>query len=33
MQTGENLALRRLVREGEPVPLPLYRAMRYMERS
>ena len=34
MQTGENRALTWLARErpGEPVPLALYRAMRWLER-
>ena len=32
MQTGENRALRWFVREGEPLPLPLYRLARRVER-
>jgi hypothetical protein len=31
MQTGENRALRWVAREGEPVPLNLYRVMRRVE--
>jgi hypothetical protein len=31
MQTGDNQALRWVAREGEPVPLNLYRVMRRVE--